>query len=110
MRDHCQWLIHRHRLVQLRMRAKNELQHLALNQSLQRKRRLWTAECRVQLEALTLQTWTARRRQDLLQLLLILEGQIELLNQAVAGVAEAYPSVRLLYTAQKSIPAMMALS
>jgi transposase len=29
MRDHRQLLIHRHRLVQLRTRVKNELQHLA---------------------------------------------------------------------------------
>jgi transposase len=98
MRDHRQLLIHRHRLVQLRTRVKNELQHLALNQGLQRKRKLWTVEGRVQLEALTLERWTARRRQDLLRLLAILEGQIELLNQAVAEVAEAYPSVRLLMT------------
>ena len=47
MRDHRQLLIHRHRLVQLRTRVKNELQHLALNQGMQRKRKLWTAEGRV---------------------------------------------------------------
>ena len=98
MRDHRQLLIHRHRLVQLRTRVKNELQHLALNQGLQWKRKLWTAEGRVKLETLTLERWTARRRHDLLQLLAMLEGQLELLNQAVAEVAEAYPSVRLLMT------------
>jgi len=98
MRDHRQLLIHRHRLVQLRTRVKNELQHLALNQGVQRKRKLWTAEGRVQLEALPLERWTAQRRQDLLRLLAMLEGQLELLNQAVAEVAEAYPSVRLLMT------------
>jgi transposase len=40
MRDHRQLLVHRHKLVQLRTRVKNELQHLALNQGMQRKRKL----------------------------------------------------------------------
>jgi len=98
MRDHRQLLVHRHRLVQLRTRVKNELQHLALNQGLQWKRKLWTTEGRVKLETLPLEKWTAWRRHDLLQLLGMLEGQIELLNQAVAEVAETYPAVRLLMT------------
>jgi transposase len=98
MRDHRQLLVHRHRLVQLRTRVKNELQHLALNQGLQWKRKLWTTEGRARLETLPLERWTAQRRHDLLQLLTMLEGQIELLNQAVAEVDEAYPSVRLLMT------------
>lgn len=98
MRDHRQWLVHRHRLVQLRTRVKNELQHLALNQGMQRKRKLWTAEGRVKLEALSLERWASQRRHDLLQLLALLEEQLESLNQAVAEVAEAYPSVRLLMT------------
>jgi transposase len=98
MRDHRQLLVHRHRLVQLRTRVKNEWQHLALNQGMQWKRKLWTAEGRVKPEALTLERWTARRRHDLLQLLAMLEGQLESLNQAVAEVAEAYPRVRLLLT------------
>ena len=37
-------LVHRQKLVQLRTRVKNELQHLALNQGVQRKRKLWTAQ------------------------------------------------------------------
>jgi transposase len=98
MRDHRQLLVHRHKLVQLRTRVKNELQHLALNQRMQRKRKLWTAEGRVKLEALSLERWASQRRHDLLQLLAMLEEQIESLNQAVAEVAEACPSVRLLMT------------
>ena len=98
MRDQRQLLVHRHKLVQLRTRVKNELQHLALNQGIQRKRKLWTVEGRGQLEALSLERWASLRRHDLLQLLAMLEGQIELLNQAVAEVAESYPSVRLLMT------------
>jgi transposase len=98
MRDHRQFLAHWHRLVQLRTRVKNELQHLALNQGLQWKRKLWTTEGRARLRTLPLERRTARRRHDLLLLLATLEGQIELLNQAVADVAETYPSVRLLMT------------
>ena len=98
MRHHRQLLVHRHKLVQLRTRVKNELQHLALNQGMQRKWRLWTVEGRGKLEALSLERWASQRRLDLLQLLAMLEGQIELLNQAVAEVADAYPSVRLLMT------------
>jgi transposase len=98
MRDHRQLLVHRHKLVQLRTRVKNELQHLALNQGVQRKRKLWTVEGRGQLEALSLERWASQRRHDLFQLLAMLEGQLESLNQAVTEVAEIYPSVRLLMT------------
>jgi len=98
MRDHRQLLVHRHKLVQLRTRVKNELQHLALNQGMQRKWRLWTAEGRGKLEALSLDRWASQRRHDLLQLLAMLEGQLESLTQAVTEVAETYPSVRLLMT------------
>jgi transposase len=98
MRDHRQLLVHRHKLVQLRTRVKNELQHLALNQGMQRKRKLWTVEGRGRLEALSLERWASQRRHDLLQLLAMLEGQLESLNQAVVAVAETYPSVRLLMT------------
>ncbi len=98
MRDHRQLLIHRHRLVQLRTRVKNELQHLALNQGVQRKRKLWTAQGRAELESLSLERWASQRRQDLLQVLAMLEEQIESLNQAVAQVADSYPEAQLLRT------------
>jgi transposase len=38
MRDHRQLLIHRHKLVQIRTRVKNELQHLMLNQECRKNR------------------------------------------------------------------------
>ncbi len=46
---------------------KNQLQHLALNQGVQQKRKLWSTAGRQRLEALPLTGWTARRRQDLLR-------------------------------------------
>jgi transposase len=68
-RDLRQLLIHRHKLVEIRMRVKNGLQHLALNRGLQKKSRLWSVRGRADLEKLPLDGWTARRREDLLGLL-----------------------------------------
>ena len=53
-RDQRQLLLHRHRLVQMRTRIKNELQHLALNQGVQKKRQLWNVAGRAELEKLAL--------------------------------------------------------
>jgi hypothetical protein len=49
MRDHRQLLMHRHKLVQIRTRVKNELQHLMLNQGMQKKQKLWSTEGRAAL-------------------------------------------------------------
>lgn len=43
-RDLRQLLIHRHKLVEIRTRVKNGLQHLALNRGMQKQHRLWTAK------------------------------------------------------------------
>ena len=43
-RDQRQLLIHRYKLVTLRARVKNELQHLALNKGMQKGRSLWNKE------------------------------------------------------------------
>jgi hypothetical protein len=66
MRDHRQLLTHRHKLVQIRTRVKNELQHLMLNQGMQKKQKLWSTEGRAALASLPLAPWTDRRRKDLL--------------------------------------------
>ena len=79
MRDHRQLLIHRHKLVQIRTRVKNELQHLMLNQGMQKKQKLWSTEGRAALATLSLDPWTDRRRHDLLHLLGILDAQLEAL-------------------------------
>jgi hypothetical protein len=42
VRDLRQLLLHRHKLVTIRTRVKNELQHLCLNQGVQRKHKLWS--------------------------------------------------------------------
>jgi hypothetical protein len=43
VRDLRQLLIYRHRLVQIRTRVKNGLQHLAMNRGMQKKNKLWSA-------------------------------------------------------------------
>jgi transposase len=95
-RDQRQLLLHRHRLVRMRTAVKTELQHLALNQGLQQKRGLWSVRGRADLEKLPLEGWTARRRADLLQVLGMLEGQLEDLDEAVGKVAFANAGARLL--------------
>ncbi len=68
--------------------VKNQLQHLALNQGVQQKHKLWTAAGRKLLEELALTGWTAQRREELLTLLDDLEPRIGKLDQAVREAAE----------------------
>jgi transposase len=97
-RDVRQLLLHRHKLVEIRTRVKNGLQHLALNRGLQKKSRLWSAAGQQALRELPLQGWAARRRQDLLQLLKHLDQQIGELDQAVEEEAQRDKMAQLLRT------------
>jgi transposase len=97
-RDLRQLLWHRHRLVQMRTRVKNQLHAIALNEGVQRKSRLWSKAGRAQLESFALARWTARRRQDLLQLLDQLTPQIAELSRAVEQEAQRRPEVQRLMT------------
>lgn len=97
-RDVRQLLLHRSKLVRLRTQVKNQLQALALNQGVQRKRKLWSVVGRKQLEALPLLPWAARRREELLKLLDQLTESIEALNLAVAEEANTRTEVRRLMT------------
>jgi transposase len=98
MRDVRQLLRHRQKLVEMRAQVKNQLQHLALNQGVRRKRRLWSREGRAVLEKLPLQGWTARRRAELLAMLDRFDAQVKELDEAVLVEAERRPEVRLLMT------------
>lgn len=95
-RDQRQLLLHRHKLVRMRTRVKTELQHLALNQGMQRKRQLWSVRGRADFKNLSLEGWTGQRREDLLSLLSTLEAQVEKLDQAVAEAAQRNAQARLL--------------
>ena len=97
-RDLRQLLIHRYKLVTLRVRVKNELQHLAMNQGLQKGRRLWSRAGQKQLLELPLALWAGVRRQNLLELLKKLDEQMVVLDQAVKKVAEDNEKARLLMT------------
>jgi transposase len=89
IRDARQLLRHRQKLVEMRTQVKNQLQHLALNQGVQRKRQLWSREGRAVLEGLPLEGWTARRRNDLLAMLDRLQAQVEELDRAVRQEASS---------------------
>jgi transposase len=97
-RDLRQLLWHRHRLVQMRTRVKNQLHAIALNEGVQRRSRLWSKSGRAQLESFALARWTARRRHDLLKLFDQLTPQIAELSQAVEQEAERRPEVQRLMT------------
>jgi transposase len=97
-RDLRQLLIHRYKLVSIRARVKNSLQHLMLNRGVQRKRKLWSEAGQKVLRELPLQGWAARRREDLLQLLAGLDRQIRVLDEEVERAAEASERARLLMT------------
>jgi transposase len=97
-RDARQLLLHRHRVVELRTRVKNQLQALALNEGVGRKPGLWSQKGRAQLQALSLPAWTARRRQDNLELLDELLRRTEPLDQAVQAEAERRPEAKRLMT------------
>jgi transposase len=97
-RDQRQLLIHRYKLVTLRARVKNELQHLALNQGMQKGRSLWSKAGQKVLLDLPLQLWAGTRRKNLLELLKQMDQQIVVLDQAVKKAAEENAKARLLMT------------
>lgn len=97
-RDQRQLLMHRYKLVTLRARVKNELQHLALNQGMQKGRSLWSKAGQKVLLDLPLQLWAGTRRKNLLELLKQMDQQIVVLDQAVKKAAEENEKARLLMT------------
>jgi transposase len=97
-KDLRQLLIHRYKLVRIRAQVKTELQHLAMNQGVTKKRKLWSQAGEKVLRELPLQPWASRRREDLFRVREMLNGQIDLLDQAVVEVAEKNEKARLLMT------------
>lgn len=97
-KDLRQLLIHRDKLVRLRAQVKNELQHLAMNQGITKKRKLWSKAGEKVLHELPLRPWSSRRREDLFRIREMLNAQIAPLDQAVAEAAEKNERARLLMT------------
>jgi transposase len=98
VRDLRQLLLHRYKLVIIRARVKNELQHLCLNKGVQRQRKLWTKAGQQLLRELPLKPWAGRRRDDLLGLMAMLDRQIEPLDEAVKAEAQRDKMALLLQT------------
>ncbi len=97
-RDLRQLVLHRHKLVEIRSRVKNELQHLSMNRGMQRKHALWNQAGQKMLRELALKPWAACRREDLLGLLQMLNEQVGALDRAVQKAAEENVQARLLMT------------
>jgi len=95
-RDLRQLVLHRHRLVQMRTRVKNQLRSVALNEGIGRKPGLWSRKGQEQFRGLVLPAWTERRRQDNLELLGELEQRTLPLDQAVGEQAGQRPEVARL--------------
>src|SRR5260370_18641229 len=72
----------------MRTRIKNQLQHIALNQGWQKKRKLWSEAGLKLLRSLALEPWTGQRRDTLLEMLQELQEKIRPLDQA--GGKETY--------------------
>lgn len=97
-KDLRQLLIHRHKLVRIRAQVKNELQHLAMNQGVTKKRKLWSQAGEKVLRELALKPWASRRREDLFKVRETLDDQIASLDQAVQEAAVQNEKARLLMT------------
>jgi transposase len=97
-RDLRQLLWHRHRLVQMRTRVMNQLQVVALNEGMRRKKALWRPAGRRELESIVLAPWASRRRQDLLDVLDQLTPKIQELTRALEEEVEKRPVTRRLMT------------
>ena len=97
-KDLWQLLIHRYKLVRLRAQVKNGLQHLAMNQGVTKKRKLWSQAGERVLRELPLRPWASRRREDLGKVKTMLDEQIAPLDRAVAEAALKDEKARLLMT------------
>jgi len=96
-RDLRQLVWHRQKLVGMRSAVKNQLHALAMGQGVCRRKQLFTAKGRQELEGLALGPWASYRRQELLQLLDQLEQSLAKLDQAVEQQAKREPlAVRLM--------------
>ena len=108
-RDLRQLLWHRHRLVQMQTRLRNQLHAVALNEGVRLKKRLWRPKGRAQLESLPLMPWGSRRRHDVLELLDQVDTTIAELTASIEQEAEKRPEVVRLMT-HPGVGALTALA
>ncbi len=89
---------HRHQLVELRTRAQNGLQAIALGYGLRRRQRLWSKAGQEELQKIPLREGMARRREDLLRLIRQLAGWIKELDQRTSEEVARRPEAQRLMT------------
>jgi transposase len=109
-RDLRQLLMHRHKLVTMRRAISNQLQAIAINRGLQKKKALWSKDGRRQLQALELPYWTQRRRDELLALREQWDREIAELDRVVAEEAERHPDAHYLMHHQCGVGPVTALA
>lgn len=97
-RDVRQLLMDRHHRMRRRTQIKNQLQALALNQGLQKGKKLWSGAGIEQLRQLPMMEHAGRRRDELLRAVCELDAQIAELDVLVRRQAEGREDARRLMT------------
>jgi len=96
-RDLRQLVWHRQKLVWMRGAVKNQMHALAMGEGVCRKKKLFTAKGRKELEGLALGPWASYRRQELLRMFDELQASVARLDQAVEQAAQSQAlAVRLM--------------
>jgi transposase len=96
-RDLRQLVWHRQKLVWMRGAVKNQMHALAMGEGVCRKKKLFTAKGRKELEGLALGPWASYRRQELLRMFDELQASVARLDQAVEQAAKSQAlAVRLM--------------
>jgi transposase len=96
-RDLRQLVWHRQKLVWMRGAVKNQMHALAMGEGVCRKKKLFTAKGRKELEGLALGPWASYRRQELLRMFDELQASVVRLDQAVEQAAKSQAlAVRLM--------------
>jgi transposase len=91
-------LEHRHQLVEMRTRAQNGLQAIALSHGLRRRQRLWSKAGQAELKTIPLREGVGRRREDLTQLVQQLNTWIKELDQRIGEEVARRPEAQRLMT------------
>jgi len=91
-------LEHRHQLVQMRTRAQNGLQAIALSHGVRRRQRLWSKAGQEELKKIPLREGMGRRRENLTQLVQQLNRWIKELDQRIGEEVARRPEAQRLMT------------
>jgi transposase len=97
-RDLRQLLWHRQKLVWMWGAVKNQMHALAMGEGVCRKKKLFTAKGRIELQGLRLGPWASYRRQELLRMFDELQNSVKKLDQAVELAAQSQPLAARLMT------------